>query len=78
MERHFQGYWTEMVGLKLDGRFSVHICQVGWGEGLIRGLTITILKSGTTRPETSEVVMVIVGRRTLRTAIVWECMMING
>ena len=66
-----------MLGLKLDGRFQYVFVKGGGGKGLSRGLTIAVLKSGCTRPETSEVLMVIVERRTFRTAIVRECM-ING
>ena len=55
-----------MVGLRLDGSISVH-----FGKGrffLNRCLTIAVLKSGGTKREASEVMMmlVIVGRRTPR------------
>ena len=55
-----------MAGLRLDGSFF----STFWSrEGFLsRGLTIAVLKSGGTRPEASEVLMilVIVERRTSR------------
>ena len=52
-----------MAGLRLDGSFSVHFDR---GEGFLsRGLTIAVSKSGGTKPEANEV-LVIVGRRTPR------------
>ena len=54
-----------MASLRLDGSFSVFSSREGFS---CRGLTIAVLKSGGTKPEANEVLMmlVIVGRRTSR------------
>ena len=66
VERLYQGFYTEMAGLKLAGSFSVRFCQGRFFFS--RGLTIAVFKSGDTTPEAKEVLMmlVIVRRRTSR------------
>ena len=71
VERLYQGFYTEMAGLKLAGSFSARFCQgrVGFFVCFFsRGFTIAVFKSDDKTPEARKVLMmlVIVGRRTSR------------